>query len=523
MNAESLESGSGIRICAHCTKRTSEALLKQAEYRCPQCGFEMAHVDTAPNGSIRGVFGYLKLVGDVIEDRYRIEKVLGKGGFGATYLVEDLRLTGKRRALKEVPELLFDEHEAVVLSRLVHPSIPDITDRFVSDNMIYLVLEFGGKRTLASQCQEYGGKIPLHAALPWMQQLCDALTYLHSQDPPVIHRDLKPENVLLDAHEHIMLIDFGIAKASDPAATTRMMGRAASHGFSPPEQVMGTGTDERSDIYSFGATFYYLLTGVIPPAAHERVAGTEFQPPSALVRDLPLEVDDFLLTTMNLNMNLRPRSIQELRVMIDALAAVVPQEQLHSSRTIRLGQETPGRVTTASGRSAMQGINITTAEPISARSASAVNKGRTNMVLVVVAAILLGTALAAGAYFFLSGKKTTESQVVKPPEPSPQTPLPPTFPQASLPPTDQGLQKPSGGIQPPAPPPAYPSGAPQTQQPPAQAAGVSAADILHERRSAEQAQAAGVEPDSAGGEAPPSRPATQKKHRTTVAPPFRKF
>src|SRR4029077_6798702 len=118
--------------------------------------------------------------------------------------------------------------------------------------------------------------------LRWMRQLCDVLSYLHELDPPVVHRDLKPENILLDERDRIMLIDFGIAKASGDFAVTRTVARSSSHGFSPPEQVLGAGTDERSDVYSLGATMYALLTGKAPPPAHERVAGSELAPPRSL-------------------------------------------------------------------------------------------------------------------------------------------------------------------------------------------------------------------------------------------------
>ena len=241
-------------VCPACGTTNELDVLTKTEYRCSQCNLELAHLDVAANGVIRGIFGWLRGIGDTVENRYQVKSVLGKGGFGATYLVEDLRLSGKRRAIKEVPELLFDEYETTLLSRLNHPSIPDIIDRSVVDGMVYLVLEFGGSRTLGGERKQYPDqRIPQAKLLPWIRQLCDVLIYLHSQDPPIIHRDLKPDNILLDETGRIMLIDFGIAKESKPATMTRTLGRAATHGFSPPEQAMGTGTDERSDIYALAA------------------------------------------------------------------------------------------------------------------------------------------------------------------------------------------------------------------------------------------------------------------------------
>lgn len=309
-----------MHVCPKCETANAIDQLSQREYRCAKCDFELAYLDLAVTGGIRGVFGWLRSVGDTIQGRYRIKSVLGKGGFGATYLVEDLKLNGKRRAIKEVPELMFDEYETQLLSRLNHPSIPDITDRTTADGMVYLVLEFGGTRTLASERKRLGGKIPLHTLLPWMRQLCDVLDYLHTQTPPIIHRDLKPENILLDDADRIMLIDFGIAKESAPDTLTRALGRAATHGFSPPEQAMGTGTDERSDIYAMGATLYFLVTGTMPPAAHERVAGKEVVAPSQFVPDISSALEKAVLRALNLNVNHRQQSVREFsRAALDSL------------------------------------------------------------------------------------------------------------------------------------------------------------------------------------------------------------
>lgn len=335
---------SELHVCPACGTANELDTLVKREYRCSQCSLELAHLDVAANGVTRGIFGWLRGVGDTIENRYQVKSVLGKGGFGATYLVEDLRLSGKRRAIKEVPELLFDEYETTLLSRLNHPSIPDIIDRSVVEGMVYLVLEFGGNQTLGGERKQYQGRIPQAKLLPWMRQLCEVLVYLHAQDPAIIHRDLKPDNILLDETGRIMLIDFGIAKESKPATMTRTIGRAATHGFSPPEQAMGTGTDERSDIYALAATFYALLTGENPPAAHERVAGKELVPPSQIVPDLSPQLEAAILQALNLNVNRRQQTVKEFSQSLEIINPGVQNPVAHANeyteRTVMVGGTT---------------------------------------------------------------------------------------------------------------------------------------------------------------------------------------
>lgn len=387
-----------LHICPACGTANELDELVKREYRCSHCKLELAYLDVAANGVIRGIFGWLRNVGDIIGNRYQVKSVLGKGGFGATYLVDDLRLSGKRRAIKEIPELLFDEYETTLLSRLNHPSIPDIIDRSIVDGMVYLVLEFGGSHTLGGERKRYPeARIPLAKLLPWMQQLSEVLIYLHSQDPPIIHRDLKPDNILLDENGRIMLIDFGIAKESMPSSMTRTLGRAVTHGFSPPEQAMGTGTDERSDIYALAATFYALLTGVSPPAAHERVAGKDITPPSQIIPDIPPQLEEAIMQALSLNVNHRQQTMKEFS---EALERISPSAHEFVSHTTEYAERTVmvGRPSAPSG-SQPRSLKVPSGKTKTGGStpaAETVSKKRTYRVIAVIAIAL--TMAATGWY-----------------------------------------------------------------------------------------------------------------------------
>ncbi|SFL68822.1 Serine/threonine protein kinase [Paenibacillus sp. 1_12] len=208
-----------------------------------------------------------KQIGDVVEGRYRIVSVLGSGGMSTVYLADDLRLGGKRWAVKESRQSNGTEYdflaEAEMLVKLNHPNLPDIVDYFPADGngCSYLVMDYIEGETLLQRFERSSKRLPAHHVIGYALQLCDVFDYLHSHQPePIIYRDVKPANLMIDAQERIRLIDFGIArsyKVGQAADTVRI----GTIGFAAPEQFEGRQTDGRTDLFGLGALLYYLLSG----------------------------------------------------------------------------------------------------------------------------------------------------------------------------------------------------------------------------------------------------------------------
>ncbi len=209
---------------------------------------------------------------------YRLRALLGKGGFGAVYLAEDLQHADLLVALKQInlkglsPQQAIEatdtfNREVSLLSGLAHPNLPHIHQHFADAEHWYLVMDFINGETLEDyRGHVTGGHLPLEEVLTIGIQLANVLAYLHAQQPPIIFRDVKPANVMRTAGGHVYLIDFGIARRFRPGQRrdTVVLG---SPGYAPPEQYGSAQTTERSDIYSLGATLRCLLTGEDPEEA----------------------------------------------------------------------------------------------------------------------------------------------------------------------------------------------------------------------------------------------------------------
>jgi serine/threonine protein kinase len=263
--------------------------------------------------------------GEVIDNRYRIVKLLGQGGMGAVYRAWDMRLE-KPTALKEmVPQFnLSDEmlaglreqfrQEAQILATLVHPNLVRVTDYFSWDGKEYLVMDFVEGENLAERIAQKGAQSE-ERVLEWAGQLLEALGYCHKRG--VIHRDIKPQNIIITPEGQAVLVDFGLVKLWDPSApeTRTVMRGAGTPEYAPPEQYdMGVGhTDQRSDIYSVGATLYHALTGQVPPTATQRMASpSSFMPPRRINVEVSLATETAVLKALEMAMEQRYQTTEEM-------------------------------------------------------------------------------------------------------------------------------------------------------------------------------------------------------------------
>jgi serine/threonine protein kinase len=275
--------------------------------------------------------------GYTLINRYRIIKLLGQGGFGAVYQAWDSSLNSYvavKESLRASPGAQEQfELEARLLTRLRHPNLPCVTDHFtVKGQGQYLVMEYIEGDDLNVTLKN--NNRPLHEKLVigWLSQICDALTYLHSQKPPTIHRDIKPANIRITPQGNAMLVDFGIATIFAQGADTNLGARAITPGYSPPEQYGLGQTNAQSDIYALGATAYHLLTGRIPPPALEISVGNISRPKP--VRDLnpliSIAVSAALEKAMQINYKNRWGSAAEFKKALEEASQLILLPPTHS-------------------------------------------------------------------------------------------------------------------------------------------------------------------------------------------------
>lgn len=282
--------------------------------------------------------------GVILRDRYKISRIIGQGGMGSIYLAEDLRLKGRQCAIKEVQHessLSEDtlqqaqeqfQREAQILARLDHPNLPKVSDYFSEENREYLVMDFvpgEDLRSLMLAARRKNSFLSEREVLGWSNQLADALTYMHTQDPPILHRDIKPSNLKLTPSGLIKLVDFGLVKllASEEMTITILQGRGTAL-YTPLEQYGGdTGhTDVPSDIYAFGATLYHLLTNTAPVEARERFLRPDsLVPPRQINPEISVRTERAILWALSLHPDERPQTVEDFRQSLMGLGKPATQ------------------------------------------------------------------------------------------------------------------------------------------------------------------------------------------------------
>jgi eukaryotic-like serine/threonine-protein kinase len=254
-------------------------------------------------------------------NRYRIDAMLAEGGMALIYRGWDTNLSlpvAIKENLDIAPEVQRQfMREATILARLSHPNLPRVLDYFViPDEGQYLVMDYVEGEDLDAMLYRLG-PLPEAQVLTWMIEVCNALSYLHSQPSPVIHRDIKPANIKIRPDLRAMLVDFGIAKLFNAEMATTLGARAVTPGFSPPEQYGGSRTDARSDIYALGATLYHLLTGKTPPESIRRmIRQAELIPPRQVNPAISPQTEQVILRATELDAQHRFQTVQEMRAAL---------------------------------------------------------------------------------------------------------------------------------------------------------------------------------------------------------------
>jgi serine/threonine protein kinase len=262
----------------------------------------------------------------LLQNRYLIIHHIGKGGMGEVYLAVDQRL-GNPVALKRTvfrdDAMMWDafEREARILARLRHPVLPKVSDHFSEMEEQYLVMEYISGDDLSKRLEAAKKPFPLQWVLYWADELLDALNYLHTHEPPIIHRDIKPQNLKLTNDNHVVLLDFGLAKSSVAKKSLSSSGSLVGYTphYAPIEQVRGAGTNPRSDIYSLSSTLYQLMTGTVPMDALTRAEsviggmGDPLPSPREMVPDISEEISAVILRGMSLNSEQRYPNAKEMQ------------------------------------------------------------------------------------------------------------------------------------------------------------------------------------------------------------------
>jgi serine/threonine-protein kinase len=263
--------------------------------------------------------------GQMINNHYRIVRVINQSDTGIVYRGWDLNLN-HACVIKEIKILGIEEQqqfqiEAQALTGLSHPNLPKVFDSFtIPDQGCYLVMELVEGNDLQSEILKTNKPIHQRELLPWMIQICDALIYLHEQEPPVIHRDIKPANIRIDAEGKAFLVDYGVHQVIAPKRKSTESQPAVPEAYLAYETWSDGVTDTQTDIYALGATIYTLLCAEEPPDCVSRFNGAPLPNLRSLNDSITPEMEEILSRSMAIFPDGRYQNVTEMR---DALKSQV--------------------------------------------------------------------------------------------------------------------------------------------------------------------------------------------------------
>ncbi len=315
------------------------------------------------------------LPGELVHERYRVLRLIGRGGMGAVYEAVDERL-GVRVALKESfgqPSYLREQfaREARLLAMLKHRALPKVSDYFIENYHAFLVMEYIEGASLAELLKKQA-PLPVQQVIAWADQVLDVLIYLHEHDRRIIHRDIKPHNLRVTSAGVISLLDFGLAKATanHSACDEARSVYGYTRWYAPIEQIRDSGTNVRSDIYALGATLYHLLTGVRPADAEVRAEAILTSGADCLRR-----ADAIAAVSA------------ELASIIDRAMAPSDRERYQTAQEFRQALSRLGRTARADDRHAVKPSGLTLPRPMRRASRFALAAA------VLIAGVGLGTQI----------------------------------------------------------------------------------------------------------------------------------
>lgn len=272
--------------------------------------------------------------GTIVGGRYRLNKVLGVGGYGITYRGIDIRLdrpvavkeyfpsfcasrfiqqgqelkcqSGLEETYRKGMDRFLDEAKTLVSLSNVN-GIVRVNDYFEENATAYLVMDYLDGKNLKQMADGFGGRIPADILIPVLSPAIAALQKVH--DRGMIHRDISPDNIMMLEDGTVYLIDFGNARDT---TVNHSMTLAMKQGFAAPEQYRTRGQGTWTDVYGLCATIYYCLTGKLPPQALERLTGTPFLRPSEMGVAIEPHLEQAVMDGLELYVNKRIQTMDEL-------------------------------------------------------------------------------------------------------------------------------------------------------------------------------------------------------------------